>query len=36
MIFGAIGIKWEKFFLWGVIPRICAFLVYGYGFTYLV
>jgi len=33
MVFGAIGIRWKEFFVWGMIPRACAFIFYGYGFA---
>jgi membrane protein YqaA with SNARE-associated domain len=36
MVFGALGFRWKEFILWGMIPRICAFAVYGYSFWLLI
>jgi membrane protein YqaA with SNARE-associated domain len=36
MVFGAFGFRWKEFILWGIIPRVLAFVVYGYGFWLLI
>jgi membrane protein YqaA with SNARE-associated domain len=36
MVFGALGFRWRAFILWGMIPRSCAFIIYGYGFGLLI
>lgn len=36
MVFGAMGIRWREFLIWGMLPRACAFIFYGYGFAYFL
>lgn len=33
IIFGALGLSKKEFVIWGIIPRIFNYIIYGYGFA---